>query len=101
MATKDRSFPIHELLVALLRDQNIHKGHWGLTVHFNASGTTVAATDQPGMRLPGLAIAVTGVTLISAKPGEEGSVDASLVNPARSGARPKKATSVRGEKLQA
>lgn len=91
MATKDRMFPVRDLIIALLRDQNIHTGYWGLTVHFNASGTTVSATGQTGERLPGLAIAVTGVSLVPAKEGEEGSLDASLVNPARN-SRAKKPT---------
>lgn len=83
MATKDRIFPVRDLITALLRDQNIHAGHWGLTVHFNASGTTVSPSGQAGAGLPGLAIAVTGVSLVAAKEGEEGSLDASLANPAR------------------
>jgi hypothetical protein len=91
MATKDRTFPVRDLIIALLRDQNIHTGHWGLTVHFNASGTTVSPTGQVGAGLPGLAIAVTGVSLVAAKEGEEGSLDASLVNPART-SRPRKPT---------
>lgn len=74
---------MRDLIIALLRDQNIHTGFWGLTVHFNASGTTVSPTGQAGAGLPGLAVAVTGVSLVSAKEGEEGSLDASLVNPAR------------------
>lgn len=83
MATKDRTFPVRDLIIALLRDQNIHTGHWGLNVHFNATGTTVSTTGQVGAGLPGLAIAVTGVSLVAAKEGGEGSLDASLVNPAR------------------
>lgn len=83
MASKDRTFPIRELIIALLRDQNIHTGYWGLTVHFSATGTAVTQADQPGSRLPGLAVAVSGVTLVPAKDGEEGSIDASLVNPAK------------------
>ena len=96
MAENDRVFSIRDLIIALLRDQNIHAGCWGLTVHFNANGTTVALSDQSGVRLPGLAIAVSGVTLVLAKDGEEGSVDASLVNPrraARSRTPPKKSGS--------
>ncbi|MFS2162055.1 hypothetical protein ACCD10_32675, partial [Pseudomonas sp. Pseusp122] len=63
MDTTDRIFLIHELLVALLRDQNIHKGHWGLSVQFNATGGTLPIPSQPGRGLPGLTIAVVGVTL--------------------------------------
>lgn len=83
MVTKDRTFPVRDLIIALLRDQNIHTGYWGLTVHFNASGTTVSPTGQGNAGLPGLAIAVTGVSLIAAKNGEAGSLDASLVNPTK------------------
>lgn len=83
MAATERAFPMHDLIIALLRDQNIHTGFWGLTVHFNATGTTVAQAGRPKTALPGLAVAVTGVTLVPAKDGEEGSVDASLVNPAK------------------
>ena len=83
MASKDRSFPIHDLLVALLRDQNIHEGYWGLTVQFHAQGTSVSMPGRTGENLPGLAVAVSGVTLIPAQEGEAGAVDASLVNPIR------------------
>ncbi|WP_218189034.1 MULTISPECIES: hypothetical protein [unclassified Pseudomonas] len=74
---------MHDLIIALLRDQNIHTGYWGLTVHFSATGTSVAQEGRPKTALPGLAVAVTGVTLVPAKDGEEGSLDASLVNPAK------------------
>ncbi|RAU43462.1 hypothetical protein DBY65_022895 [Pseudomonas sp. RIT412] len=91
MVTKDRAFPVRDLIIALLRDQNIHTGHWGLSVHFNASGTTVSPTGHLNAGLPGLAIAVTGVSLVAAKNGEAGSLDASLVNPAKT-SRAKKPT---------
>jgi hypothetical protein len=81
MATKERSFAIRDLITALLRDQNIHTGHWGLTMHFTANGTSV--TQAGGARLPGLAVAVSGVTLVPTSEGEDGSIDASLVNPAK------------------
>ncbi|PKH12587.1 hypothetical protein BI292_06140 [Pseudomonas sp. 43NM1] len=83
MSIMERSFPIHDLIIALLRDQNIHTGWWGLNMHFNANGASVLEIGKTGTRLPGLAIAVSGVTLVPTKDGEAGSVDASLVNPAR------------------
>lgn len=83
MASKDRGFPIRDLLIALLRDQNIHEGFWGLTVQFHAQGTSVSLAGRQGENLPGLAVAVSGVTLIAAREGETGAVDASLVNPIR------------------
>jgi hypothetical protein len=38
---------------------------------------------KTGENLPGLAVAVSGVTLVPAQEGEAGAVDASLVNPIR------------------
>lgn len=81
MVTKERSFSIRDLITALLRDQNIHSGYWGLSMHFTASGTSVSQVG--GARLPGLAVAVSGVTLVPTAEGEDGSIDASLVNPAK------------------
>lgn len=81
MPGKDQSFSIPELIVALLRQKKIHTGWWGLTMHFSATGTSVAPGDTIGPRLPGLTVAVAGVTLVPARDGEEGSVDASVVNP--------------------
>jgi len=81
MATKERSFSIRDLITALLRDQNIHTGSWGLTMHFTANGTSI--TEVGGAKLPGLAVAVSGVTLVPTAEGEHGSIDASLVNPAK------------------
>ncbi|MNM90212.1 hypothetical protein D3C81_1024620 [compost metagenome] len=52
-------------------------------MHFNATGTTISTTGQAETRLPGLTVAVSGVTLVPAKDAEEGSLDASLVNPAK------------------
>ncbi|MEG5264894.1 hypothetical protein TRP66_11365 [Pseudomonas sp. JDS28PS106] len=83
MADKERRFSIHDLLVALLRDQNIHEGHWGLTVQFEAKGAVVPVLGRPGENLPGLAVAVSGVTLIPAPENESSAVDASVVNPLR------------------
>lgn len=79
MATKERDFSIHDLIVALLRERGIHTGHWGLTMHFTASGTSI--TKAGGTKLPGLAVAVSGVTLVPAEAGEEGCIDAAQVNP--------------------
>jgi hypothetical protein len=81
MAPKERKFPVHDLIVALLRDQNIHEGYWGLSVQFEANGAAVPANGKAVDRLPGLAIGVSGVTLIPATEGEHGALDASLVNP--------------------
>lgn len=81
MATKERSFSIRDLITVLLRDQNIHTGSWGLTMHFTANGTSV--TQAGGAKLPGLAVAVSGITLVPTAEGEDGSIDASLVNPAK------------------
>ena len=83
MADRERRFSIHDLLVALLRDQNIHEGFWGLTVQFEAKGAAVPTAGKPGENLPGLAVAVSGVTLTPAAEGENGAVDASMVNPSR------------------
>jgi hypothetical protein len=83
MADKGRKFSIHDLLVALLRDQNIHEGFWGLTVQFEAKGAAIPIAGKPEESLPGVAVAVSGVTLIPAVEGEKGAVDASLVNPLR------------------
>lgn len=90
MERKDRAFSIHEFLVALLRDQNIHEGHWGLTVQFRAHGTSLQEVANPENKLPGMAIAVAGVTLVAVGEKEQGSVDASLVNPVRPKARARK-----------
>lgn len=83
MAAKERAFSIRDLIIALLRDQNIHAGYWGLTMHFNATGTSITKAGESETRLPGLAVAVTGVTLVPAKDGEDGCIDASLVNPTK------------------
>ncbi|WP_143498987.1 MULTISPECIES: hypothetical protein [Pseudomonas] len=96
MTGKNRAFSIHELLVALLRDQNIHEGYYGLTVQFEAHGTALTLSGRPESNLPGLTIAVSGVTLISVADNEPGSVDASVVNPIRSEIRVRKQ---RGSKI--
>lgn len=83
MADKERKFSIHDLLVALLRDQNIHDGFWGITVQFEAKGAAIPIAGKPEENLPGLTIAVSSVTLIPAAEREGGAVDASLVNPLR------------------
>jgi hypothetical protein len=91
MTPKERRFPIHDLVIALLRDQNIHEGHWGISVQFEANGAAVPANGKAGEKLPGLAIGVSGVTLIPATEGEHGALDASLVNPVKS-PRPRSGT---------
>jgi len=81
MATKERKFPVHDLIIALLRDQNIHDGYWGLSVQFEANGAAVPANGKSVDKLPGLTIGVSSVTLIPAIESEDGALDASLVNP--------------------
>jgi hypothetical protein len=93
MPSNDQSFSIHDLIIALLREKKIHAGWWGLTMHFSGDGTSVAPKDSTGSRLPGLTIAVSGVTLVLAKDGEEGSVDASVVNPPKAASARKAASS--------
>lgn len=83
MTDKERKFSTHDLLVALLRDQNIHDGFWGITVQFEAKGTAIPVAGKPAENLPGLAVAVSGVALVAAGDGESGAVDASIVNPMR------------------
>jgi len=84
MPSKERAFSIRDLIIALMRDQNIHSGFWGLTVHFDASGTSIAKPSQPELSFPGLAVGVTGVTLVPASANEPGSLDASIHNPVKS-----------------
>jgi hypothetical protein len=91
MTEQDQTLSIPELIAALLRDRKIHTGWWGLTMHFSATGTSVVTAGSPAARLPGLAISVAGVTLVPAQEGEEGSVDASAANPAKT-PRPRKIT---------
>lgn len=90
MIGKSRNFSIHELLVALLRDQNIHQGYYGLTVQFEAHGAALSLSGRSESKLPGLTIAVSGITLISVASNELGGVDASVVNPVRSEVRVRK-----------
>jgi hypothetical protein len=84
MAGKERAFSIRDLTIALMRDQNIHSGFWGLTVHFDASGTSITKPSEPELHFPGLAVGVTGVTLVPASGKEAGSLDASIHNPTKS-----------------
>jgi hypothetical protein len=93
MQGKAQNFSIPELIIALLRENKIHNGWWGLTMHFSATGTSVAPGDSIGPRLPGLTVAVAGVTLVPAMDGEEGSVDASVVNPSNASRASKAAPS--------
>ncbi|QQQ52334.1 hypothetical protein JJQ97_09020 [Pseudomonas syringae] len=72
---------MYDLLVALLRDQNIHDGYWGLSVQFEANSAAIPASGRAVEKLRGLAIGVSGVTLITATEGEARALDASLVNP--------------------
>ncbi|MFJ5282833.1 hypothetical protein ACIP66_03110 [Pseudomonas sp. NPDC088429] len=96
MTNNAMDFSIQDLIVALLREQNINTGYWGLTMHFNASGTSITKADEPETKLPGLAVCVTGITLVPASAAEDGSIDASLVNPVKK-ARPKRTTGVKAE----
>lgn len=84
MANNALDFSIRDLINALLREQNISTGYWGLTMHFNATGATFAPNGQPDVKLPGLAVSVSGVSLVPAEEGEEGCIDASQLNPKKS-----------------
>jgi hypothetical protein len=83
MLGKDQNFSIPEIIIALRREKKFTRAGGALTMHFSANGASVAPKDSTGARLLGLTIAVASVTLVPAKDGEEGSIDASVVNPAK------------------
>ncbi|VEF10845.1 Uncharacterised protein [Pseudomonas fluorescens] len=81
MAEKALDFSMHELIVALLIERKISTGFWGVRMHFDVYGSNIASAKEPKAKLPGMAVAVTGLTLVPLTKEEEGSVDASMVNP--------------------
>jgi hypothetical protein len=83
MPTSEHTYSVEDLLVALLRDQKIHEGHWALNVEFSATGASVKPQDNPARTLPGLIVSVNSATLVRAETSAPGAVDAALVNPTR------------------
>ena len=81
MIPTERKLSVRQLIIALLRDQDIHEGCWGLSVQFEALGGTVLSPGKSGEKLPGVAVAVSGVTLVPVAVPEDGALDAALVNP--------------------
>ncbi|MFM0204692.1 hypothetical protein PQR53_33185 [Paraburkholderia fungorum] len=81
MPTNEHRFSFEELLIALLRAQGIHEGHWTLNVEFAATGTSVRSQAGSTKSVPGLLISVAGATLVRANSAAEGAVEAAVVNP--------------------
>ena len=86
--TTQLMFKPHEVLVALLKEGNIHEGKWQLVLSFAFSGMNMGPTETEVV--PGAAIAVTGVGLQRALPESPAALvaDAAIVNPASSGPLP-------------
>ena len=81
MPTNEHKFTFEELLIAVLRVQRVHEGHWTLNVEFAATGTSVKAHASSAKSVPGLLTSVAGATLIRAEGAAEGAADAAVVNP--------------------
>lgn len=70
-----------ELLVLMLRDQNIHEGHWILTVTFTFGAVNLGKTPDGVGALPTGFSSVNGVGLEKVPEPVPFSVDAAQVNP--------------------
>lgn len=91
MSADEHKFSVESLIGALLRDQGIHDGRWGLNVEFSAMGTAVPIPGNATGTLPGLVVSVVSTTLRRIDSGVDGGVDAAAVNPAKKQAAPRPA----------
>jgi hypothetical protein len=77
--TTQITFTHRELVTALLRQQNIHDGIWGLSINFNFGATNIGPTPED-LR-PAAVVSITSVGLQKFEKETSISVDASKVNP--------------------
>lgn len=89
MSADEHKFSVESLIGALLRDQGIHDGRWGLNVEFSAMGTAVPIPGNVTGTLPGLVVSVVSATLRRIDGAIAGGVDAVAVNPPKKQATPR------------
>jgi hypothetical protein len=76
MASNEYVLSHHDVVKAIIIDQNIHEGFWTLNVNFN-----VAASHGPQLPDPCLAVTITGIGIMRAEAADPFAIDAALVNP--------------------
>jgi hypothetical protein len=81
-------FSFQELAGVLVKQQNIHDGHWGLFVKFGIQAANVAGPD--GNLLPTALVPILEIGIQRFDQPNSLSVDASVVNPPKSKASKKR-----------
>ncbi|MCB0538422.1 MAG: hypothetical protein KDE33_12950 [Bacteroidetes bacterium] len=71
----------NELLLLMLKDQNIHEGHWVLTVTFSFGALNFGKSPDGVGALPSGITSVNGIGLERVQEAVPFSVDAARVNP--------------------
>lgn len=77
------TFSHKEVVVALLKEQNIHDGIWALYVKFGLKAANVGAADED--LLPVAIIPIVAIGLQRSDKTSNLAVDAALVNPVATG----------------
>jgi hypothetical protein len=91
--SKKFAFSHKEVAEALIRQQGIHKGTWGLFVKFGLSGANVGTSESS--LLPAAIVAILEIGLVKFEEENNLSVDAAKVNPSPRARAGKKAPRVR------
>ena len=89
--TKQLTFSHQEVAAALVREQGIHEGFWGVIVEFGIGAANIA---RPGTEelLPAAIVPLVGIGIQRFDEENALTVDAAKVNPAR---QPRRKKSVR------
>ena len=99
MAETERvTFSHKELAEILVKNQNLHKGIWGLYVKFGLKATNIAFADVEGGNLPSAVVPVMQIGLQKFDEETNISVDAAKVNPSTGTSAKKRITRGRRSK---
>jgi len=72
-------FKVKQLAEILIKAQDIHEGHWGLSVSFGLSASNIV--DASGEMFPSALIPITELGIQRFNESNALTVDASVVNP--------------------
>lgn len=74
-------FTHRELAEALVKQQGLHEGHWGIYVEFGIAGANIAQGEPDGPILPAAIVPILKVGIQRLPRPNSLSVDAAVVNP--------------------
>src|SRR2546430_1141663 len=79
-------FDLPEIAAALIKQQGIHEGLWGISISFGFAATNMQTSPEEGSLLPAAIVPVTQIGIQRYESPNALTVDAAVANPPPAGA---------------